>query len=158
MPTSPTRSERAAAKARRVARQARREDMLDDIAGGVDYGVVAHKNKVSVKTVRREVERALDARWMASPQRYIRLQVERLNRALRAVDEALLDRDVTAVEPLIRLLDKLDRYHAVAALDLPAPRAARQLALPPVGTKKGTQALEIASRDPVLVRDHAGPD
>lgn len=106
---SPTPSQRkkqlAATRARRAKTQERREGMLEDLATGVQHSVIARKNNISLRTVRREIGRALDKCWSETPQRHLRLQVERLNLALRAIDDALLVGDLSAVEPLLKVTE-----------------------------------------------------
>ena len=87
--------------------------MLDDIAKGVHYSVIAGKHKISLRTVRREIGRALDQHWIETPQRHIRLQVARLTDALRLIDDAMLDGRLDAIDPLLKVLDRLDRYNAL---------------------------------------------
>ena len=45
--------------------------------------------KVSPRTVRREVDRALEERRLDAPERYARLQVARLTKALRLADASI---------------------------------------------------------------------
>jgi DNA-binding CsgD family transcriptional regulator len=108
-------------KARRIELTKRREDMLDDIVSGCSYAYLAEKHKISVRTVRREVDRALDHRHLDRPDRYVRVQVERLTNAIKCIDRAILAGDYLAVDPLLKVIEKLDRYHA---LPWPHPAAA----------------------------------
>ena len=108
-------------KARRAELSQRREDMLDDIVSGCSYAYLAEKHKVSVRTVRREVDRALDHRHLDRPDRYVRVQVERLTNAIKAIDRAIVDGDYLAVDPLLKVIEKLDRYHGLARPQAVAP-------------------------------------
>ena len=133
----------AGARERRAAKVTRREDMLEDIVSGCDYRVIANKNNLSIKTVRREVDRALDQRPLASVDRYVRVQVERLTKALQTIDRAIEQGEIQAVDPLLKVIEKLDRYHGLAGVRssesalvqprLPAPIA--PLALTHEGTE-----------------------
>ncbi len=71
--------------------------------------------RISLKTVGREVDRALDQRRLDGVDRHLRLQIERLNKALRAIDCALEFGDAGAVGPLLKVIEKLDRYHGLGA-------------------------------------------
>jgi len=120
-------------KVRRVELTARREDMLDDIVSGCSYAFLAQKHKVSVRTVRREVDRALDHHHLDRPDRYVRVQVERLTGAIQCIDRAILDGDYRAVDPLLKVIEKLDRYHGLAwphAPVSPAPARLQTAAAP----------------------------
>jgi len=138
MPTAPIPLSRrdkqlARLKARRVELTARREDMLDDIVSGCSYAFLAQKHKVSVRTVRREVDRALDHHHLVRPDRYVRVQVERLTGAIQCIDRAILDGDYRAVDPLLKVIEKLDRYHGLAwphAPAFPAPARLQTAAAP----------------------------
>ncbi len=160
-------SERAVLHAERRTRQkqriARREGVFDMIASGYDYEVIAATLEVSVATVRREFGRAIAERRLDAPERYARLQVARLNKALRIVDGRVDKGDLKAVAPLIRLVAALDRYHGLSParpasqappLALPAPPLALTYAAPPVGgeppdaSQSGCLAHEEAQNSP----------
>jgi hypothetical protein len=100
----PTRAQsRALAVARRAEKAMRREAVLNLVVSGYVRELIAEKLGVSVATVRREVDRAIGQRRLDAPDRYVRLQVTRLNKALLVVDHALAHGDIRAVEPLVRL-------------------------------------------------------
>ena len=88
--------------------------------------MIAATLEISVATVRREFDRAIDERRLDAPERYARVQVARLHKALRVVDELVDKGDPKAVAPLIRLVAALDRYHGLApARPAPKPRHRR---------------------------------
>jgi DNA-binding CsgD family transcriptional regulator len=141
---------REAARERREERARRRKDVLDLVVSGYAYETIADKLKLSVKTVRRATERAVEKRRLDSGAHYVHLQVMRLTKAMRVVDLNLENGDLKAVEPLLKVIAQLDKYHgltwaapapplALAAppLALAAPRAAE------TGTEIGAQAVEI---------------
>jgi hypothetical protein len=120
----------AQTRTRKAAKMRRREAMLDGVVNGLDTCEIARTAGVSVKTVRREIDRALHERPLEAPGRYAQVQVERLNKAMRAIGVALDAGDLKAVKPLLAVQEKLDRYHGMAALAGPeaepaAPRLAR---------------------------------
>jgi hypothetical protein len=106
---------RALAQTRRAAKAERREIMLELVVAGYERELIAQKLCVSLATVRREIDKAIDQRPLDAPDRYVRLQVTRLTRALRVVDDALQLCDLKAVEPLVKIVGLLDRYHGLAA-------------------------------------------
>ena len=106
---------RALAQKRRAAKVERREIMLELVVAGYERELIAQKLCVSLATVRREVDKAIDQRPLDAPDRYARLQVTRLTKALRVVDCSLEEGDLKAVGPLVKVLGMLDRYHGLAA-------------------------------------------
>ena len=122
--------QRLDARQRRVLAARGRPDLFDLVASGYSHEQIAGEMKVSVATVRREVDRVIAARQLDAPEKYVHLQVARLNKALERVVNAVEHDDIKAVEPLMKLVAQLDRYHGLAG---PAPLAppARPLALPP---------------------------
>lgn len=129
-PVSKRQSTREASRARREARANRQAILFDLVASGYSYEAIADKLVISAATVRREVGRALDASPLDAPERYARLQVARLNKALRAADAALERGDLKAVGPLVKVVAELDRYHGLAGRRAPAAPA---LPAPPPG-------------------------
>jgi hypothetical protein len=118
------------ARQRRVLAARGRQDLFDLVASGYSHERVAREMKVSVATVRREVDRVIAARRLDAPEKYVHLQVARLNKALELVISVVEADDIKAVEPLMKLVAQLDRYHGLAG---PTPLAppARPLTLPP---------------------------
>ena len=100
---------------------------------------------MSLATVRREVDKAIDERRLDAPDRYARLQVTRLTKALRVVDDALELGDLKAVEPLLKVLGMLDRYHALAAAG-PAAIEPRRLSrsVAPLALTHAAPGLELS--------------
>jgi len=141
----------------RAAAAERRELMLEDVVAGRSHVVLAQKYGISVRTVRREVERALDARHLDAPDRYVRLQVERLTLAIQTIDHALAQGDYHAVDPLLKVIEKLDRYHGInrprppGAAEAPARLEAAAAPLALVDARQAAQALRAeASPTPAV--------
>ena len=142
---------REAARERRRQRARRDEDILDLVVSGYAAETIADKLELSVKTVRRATERAVEKRRLDGGAHYLRLQVMRLTKAMRVVDLNLENGDLKAVEPPLKVIAQLDKYHAHAAappappplalartpLTLAPPRAAESR------TENGAQAVEI---------------
>ena len=127
-PSEPARG-RAAGRARRAQKAAARQCFFEALTSGFTVEQIAAESKVSVKTVRREIDRALDARRLDAPERYVHLQVERLTKALRLVDFRIERGELAAVGPLMKVVAALDRYHGLK--DPPKPAADPPLAIPP---------------------------
>src|SRR5439155_723411 len=88
-PASAREERRALARLRRETRLERRRDMFAAVVAGHAYEEVAAQFGVHVATVRREVDLALAARAPDSADRYVALQLARLQKALRLVDGAM---------------------------------------------------------------------
>ncbi len=143
---------RAAAQEQRQARARERGEILDLVVSGYTYEAIAEELKLSVKTVRRATEKAIEKRRLDCGAHYVHLQVLRLTKAMRVVDLNLDKGDLKAVEPLLKVIAQLDKYHALGgpaplAAPLALARPALALAAPDVaeiGTENGAQAVEIA--------------
>ncbi len=139
---------RTLAQTRRAAKAERREIMLELVVAGYERELIAQKLCVSLATVRREVDKAIDQRALDAPDRYVRLQVTRLTRALRVVDDALQLCDLKAVEPLVKIVGLLDRYHGLAAASATNRRAVepRRLsrAVAPLALTHAAPGLELS--------------
>jgi DNA-binding CsgD family transcriptional regulator len=143
---------RAAAAEQREERARLRSEILELVVSGYTYEAIAEKLGLSVKSVRRATAKAIEKRRLDCGAHYVHLQVLRLTKAMRVVDLNLEKGDLKAVEPLLKVIAQLDKYHALSA-PAPAPpplalgRPALALAAPEaaeIGTKKGAQAVEIA--------------
>jgi DNA-binding CsgD family transcriptional regulator len=170
----PSISKRAEARAqrreRREARLAQCESYFELLASGYSCRQIAEAAKVSVATVKRAIDRAIAERRLDAPDRYAHLQVARLNKALRLADASIERGELKAIEPFMRLVAVLDRYHgfgpasarlrpdsstppaALAAppLALPAPPLALTSAVPPLDD--GSPADETAVEEIVSPR------
>jgi hypothetical protein len=127
-PSSRRKKQLAKLKEGRADAAERRGHMLQELVTGGSYHYLAQKYAISVKTVRREIDRALHARDLDAPDRYVRLQVERLNYAISTIDHALAEGDYHAVDALLKVIEKLDRYHGIGRQRPEAPEASRRLA------------------------------
>ena len=142
---------REAARERREERARLRSDILDLVVSGYAYETIADKLKLSVKTVRRTTAGAIEKRRVDSGAHYVHLQVLQLTKAMRVVDLNLENGHLKAVEPLLKVMAQLDRYHALSLaapesppLALPAPPLALTAPIAIVdGTKNGAQPIEI---------------
>ncbi|MGD0639505.1 MAG: LuxR C-terminal-related transcriptional regulator [Roseiarcus sp.] len=143
---------RKAARERRQERLRRDEDILDLLVSGYTQETIADKLRLSAKTVRRATARAIARRRLDGGAHYVHVQAMRLAKAMRVVDLNLENGDIRAVEPLLKVMAQLDRYHALAA-SAPPPRLIARTA-PPLalaaprapaeeGTENGAQAVEI---------------
>ena len=105
--------ERGAAKARKMAKLAWSQNSFDLLASGYSPEQIAEVRKVSVRTIRREIDAAIARRQLDAPERYVHLQVARLTKALRFADSALERGDLKAVRALVTVVSAMDRYHGL---------------------------------------------
>ena len=113
--------ERAAASARKKAKLAWSQNSFDLLASGYSPEQIAEVRKVSVRTIRREIDSAIARRKLDAPERYVHLQVARLTKALRFADAALERGDLKAVRALVTVVSAMDRYHGL--MDPPGDRS-----------------------------------
>jgi hypothetical protein len=141
-----------ATRQRRFDNAEKRREMLSFVAAGFSYPKIASGFKVSVATVKRQVQRAIDERGPEPAEHFVTLQRERLNKALR-VNDALMDSgDARAVPALLALLPQVERYWGLQhALHAPRDEAAgAQLSAPtPLKTLESESGLaRLESKKP----------
>ena len=103
-----------ALKARGTARQRalRNERLLERMQEGWSYESIASAERLSVSHVRDIVARALRRREPDGANEHMRLQRLRLAPSLRVAAEAIAAGDLRAIDRMLRLLDRLDRYNS----------------------------------------------
>ncbi len=114
---------RAAAKARRLKENQRREACFAFFASGWTPHEIAKVLKVSAPCVRRWIDRAIGERRLDAPDRYAHVQVARLSKMLCALDSQLERGELRAAPSMIKVVAALDRYRGFDA-------RYRQLAFP----------------------------
>jgi hypothetical protein len=113
-PQSGRARERGAAKARKMAKLAWSQNSFDLLASGYTPEQIAEVRKVSVRTIRREIDSAVARRQLDAPDRYVHLQIARLTKALRFADAALERGDLKAVRALVEVVAAMDRYYGLS--------------------------------------------
>jgi len=117
--------QREATRGLRLAVAERRRTMFDLVVSGYSYDAIARETGLSPSALRREVDKAIAARPVEAPERYVHLQAARVEKALLALDAAVERGDVKAVSQYLKIVAALDRYHGLAfALAPPALAAA----------------------------------
>ena len=107
----------AVAKPRRTARQReiRRLRIIGRAQQGATYEEIAKDEGLTRERIRQIVVNTLKRRAIEPSPDHTRLQIARLGPALRLAAERVAQRDLRAVEPLMRVLDRLDKYQRMAA-------------------------------------------
>ncbi len=121
---------RARQRARRESRLERQERCFNLMMSGYTLSQIAKMVQASAATVRREIDRALAERRLDAPERFARVQVARLMKALRLAEAAVELGDMKAIAAYLRVVAALDRYHEPAGAPPRRPEEAPPLALP----------------------------
>ncbi len=109
--------DRAPALARRLtahARVLRRGRIFARLREGWAYDEIAAHERLTAERVRQIVRKALEKRIIDEEAEHAKLQLARLQPAMRLAGEAIAEGDVTAIAPLMKVLDRLDRYQRAA--------------------------------------------
>ncbi len=142
---------RALANERRTKSFERREAVFDLFVSGFSHQQIATALKISSHAVRRIVDTAVAERRLDGVERFARVQVARLSKALSHADHGLEQGDMKAFAPYLKILAALDRYHGLEARTpslrppaiadfMPAP----PLALPPAAlSEDSAEAAEF---------------
>ena len=103
----------APATSRAAARDLRRLRILASLQAGLSYAEIGRAEALSRERVRQIVVKALEEEGAASKLEHARVQIARLEPALRLAAGAVAEGDLAAIDRLLRVLDRLDRYSAV---------------------------------------------
>jgi len=103
----------APATSRAAARDLRRLRILASLQTGLSYAAIGRAEGLSRERVRQIVAKALDEEGTGTKLDHARVQIARLEPALRLAAQAVADGDLSAIDRLLRVLDRLDRYSAV---------------------------------------------
>jgi hypothetical protein len=109
--------ERAPALARRLtahARVLRRGRIFARLREGWAYDEVASQERLTPERVRKIVRQAFERRVIDDAAEHAKLQLARLQPAMRLASDAVADGDVKAIGPLMKVLDRLDHCQKVA--------------------------------------------
>ena len=109
--------ERVPAPKRRLSahrRDLRRERIFGRLREGWAYDEVARDEGLTAERIRQIVREALEKRLLDEETDHAKLQLARLRPAMRIAAEAVADGHLKAIAPLIKALDRLDRYQQAA--------------------------------------------
>jgi len=129
--------------ARKPARASRGPAVLAAMINGVPLADIAKAEQTTPKHVERLLRNQLRKRWIAPAQDYARLQIVRLEAIAAQLKNKTIDGDLPTIDRLLKILDRLDRYHGftrLAALATPAREDVR----PKLIAKLGQGARESA--------------
>ena len=114
--------------ARRSARdrEHRRIRILSWVQAGWSYAAIAREEGLSPERVRQIVAAAVRDGEGETKLVHARVQIVRLEPALRLAAGAVVDGDMRAIDRLLRVLDRLDKYNVVEGADRPYDENARE--------------------------------
>jgi hypothetical protein len=101
------------AASRAAARDLRRVRILASLQAGLSYAAIGRTERLSRERVRQIVAKALKDESVGTKLDHARVQIARLEPALRLAAGAVAEGDLAAIDRLLRVLDRLDRYSAV---------------------------------------------
>jgi hypothetical protein len=108
--------ERASVPARKTARVSQGPAVLAAMINGVALGEIAKIHELTPKRVEKLLRDELRKRWIAPAQDYARLQVARLEPIAGQLKEKCATGDLPSIDRLLKVLDRLDRYHGFTKL------------------------------------------
>ena len=91
----------------------RKQRIFERLAVGRSHAAIARDENCSVQWIRRIIAEALQAREADPFEEFRKLQVARLSLALKVGYKALIDGDLAAIDPYLRTIKALDRYHGL---------------------------------------------
>ena len=109
--------DKAPAKRRRLGAHGmifRRRRVFARLREGFTYDEIAAEEGVSSARVRQVVSEELQKRAVDSGADHAKLQLDRLAPAVQLAAEAIAAGDISAINPYLKALDRLDRYQSVA--------------------------------------------
>jgi hypothetical protein len=92
----------------------RRKRIFARMREGMAYDEIAALEGVTTERIRQIVAEVLQKRAVDSGADHAKLQLDRLAPALQVAAEAVAAGDVTAIAAYLKVIDRLDRYQAVA--------------------------------------------
>ena len=109
MPTLPS----PAAPRLAHARELRRLRILVAVQAGLSYAAIGRDEGLTRERVRQIVAQALEEKAAETKLEHARVQIARLEPALRLAASAVGEGELAAIDRLIKVLDRLDKYSAV---------------------------------------------
>jgi len=100
-----------------VARAMRRARIFARLREGWAYDEIARDERLTAERVRQIVREALERRLPDEDTDHAKLQLDRLRPAMRVATAAVEEGDVRAIAPLLKVLDRLDRYQKTAKVN-----------------------------------------
>lgn len=100
-----------AAQPSRARKLARGPQILAALLAGKNLDEIAREQQLPRKRVEKALRDELQRRWAPAAEDYARLQIARLERMSGRLAAKAEDGDPRAIDRLLRVADRLDRYH-----------------------------------------------
>src|SRR5271165_5542501 len=127
--------------------KARREQRIVGLLNrGVSIPEIAAREDVTEKRMRAVVRDILARRMPEPPEQFLALQVSRLNEALLVACGAMAAGNLQAVDPMVKIMRELDRYHGLVAAEQRS------------GASEPRLEAAAQSRLPIAAPPHARPE
>lgn len=107
--------------ARKPTRANRGPAVLAALINGVSFAEIAATEDLTPKRIEKMLRDELRKRWIAPAQDYARLQIARLEAIANQLKEKSKNADLPTIDRLLKVLDRLDRYHGFTKLAALAP-------------------------------------
>ena len=98
-------------------REARLARILARLREGWAYDEVGREERLTAERVRQIVRKGLEGRPLDEATDHAKLQLARIQPAMRIAGAAVERGDVAAIAPLLKVLDRLDRYQRAAKVN-----------------------------------------
>jgi hypothetical protein len=144
-----------AASVNAIEREIRRHRIMERALGGWSYAAIASTENLTPRRIRQIVNQSLKRSPADRAAEHIRLQTARLGAPLRLAAQKIDDGDLGAIDRLLRVLDRLDRYQTRAAAPPPFDEAAEGAAK---FDAKLDDLLRRAAEDKARAAAARGPD
>ncbi len=102
--------------ARKRARAKRGPAVLAAVINGMSLADIATTHNMTLKSVEKTIRAELRKRWIAPAQDYARLQIARLEAIATQLKENASGGDLPTIDRLLKVMDRLDRYHGFTKL------------------------------------------
>ncbi|MBV9287359.1 MAG: hypothetical protein JO288_05960 [Hyphomicrobiales bacterium] len=83
---------------------------------GLGLDAIGAEEKAPVRTVQAIVQDELDRRWVPPAADFAKLQIARLERLAQHLADSVERAESKAVDRMLKILDRLDRYHGFTRL------------------------------------------
>ena len=140
-----------------VARAMRRARIFARLREGWAYDEIARDERLTAERVRQIVREALERRLPDEDTDHAKLQLDRLRPAMRVATAAVEEGDVRAIAPLLKVLDRLDRYQKTAKVNQVYDDGARKKLLEKLNRVAANLGLAVIE-DPTKAQAKPAPE